>query len=188
MISQTQPKILFALSCFFLDDLINFHGFNAIFILMHLNFVFLTSNLYMYICLLYASLGCLSDISSLICPNRMFFLLHETISPQTFPYSDSRNLSLSLSPPYPYPTTFINFWNPILTTDLPNDFYFPFVLPASFTHSPATAYNLLALQSVYIHQQKDFKNVNWVTSPICIKPFMGLPLHLKETSNCLLWP
>lgn len=95
---------------------------------------------------------------------------------------------VSLSPPYPYPTTFINFWNPILTTDLPNDFYFPFVLPASFTYIPATASNLLALQSVYIHQQKDFKNVNWVTSPICIQPFMGLPLHLKETSNCLLWP
>lgn len=87
--------------------------------------------------------------------------------PYSSTHEDPRTLSPSLPSSqhwYPSPslTPDISCWQRSCTWLL-------FVIPASFTAIPTTAFHLIQ-QPIYIQQQNDLKNVNWITSVTCMGP------------------
>lgn len=114
MVSQGSVQDLFfflPLFCFFLDGLINFHGFNAISILMLLKYISSSNPASLTACCMHH--WEVSDISNMVCSNRMLAFLHKMLSLHQLHHIVIPETSVYLSLPWTPHPTIIDTWEQI---------------------------------------------------------------------------
>lgn len=110
--AQCKIFFFFSLFCFFLDGLINLHGFNAISILMLLKYISSSNPASLTACCMHH--WEVSDISNMVCSNRMLAFLYKMLSLHQLHHIVIPETSVYLSLPWtPYPTI-IDTWEQIL--------------------------------------------------------------------------